>query len=73
MLGGNKTMKIILCPNPFRDKGLKIAKSAENLLHGLGVNTVYCLPFPVERDSLGDIDQTFSSRKCEPNCPMRTF
>ena len=25
-------MKIILCPNPFRDKGLKAAKSAERLL-----------------------------------------
>lgn len=41
-------MKIILCPNPYRDKGLKVAKAAEKLLREAGTETVYCFPFQVE-------------------------
>ena len=49
-------MKIILCPNPFRDKGLKAAKSAERLLSTAGVQTEYCFPFPVDKSVLADVD-----------------
>lgn len=45
-------MKIILCPNPFRDKGLKAAKNAARLLTAAGVETVFCYPFPVEKINL---------------------
>jgi len=38
-------MKIILCSNPFRDKGLKAALAAQAILSGSGVETVMCLPF----------------------------
>ena len=49
-------MKIILCPNPFRDKGLKAAKSTERLLSAAGVQTEYCFPFPVDKSVLADVD-----------------
>ena len=53
-------MKIILCPNPFRDKGLKAAKSTERLLGTAGVKTEYCFPFPVDKSALTDLDPPFS-------------
>lgn len=41
-------MKIVLCPNPYRDKGLRAAQSAAKILKAVGVETSMCLPFPVE-------------------------
>ena len=55
-------MKIILCPNPFRDKGLKAAQSAGQILNDAGAETELCFPFPVEKTSLGDLD---------PNIPIK--
>ena len=40
--------RVILCPNPYRDKGLAAAKEAEAILRGTGLETVYCLPFKPE-------------------------
>ena len=40
--------RVILCPNPYRDKGLAAAKAAEEILRSAGLNTVYCLPFKPE-------------------------
>ena len=37
--------KIILCPNPYRDKGLEATRQARELLRDTGVETVVCLPF----------------------------
>ena len=37
--------KIILCPNPNRDHGMKTTKAAEKILHDLGFQTVVCSPF----------------------------
>ena len=42
-------MKIILCPNPFRDKGLKAAQNAGKLLSAAGAEVTYCFPFPVDK------------------------
>ena len=39
---------MILCPNPYRDKGLAAAKEAEGILRSVGLETVYCLPFKPE-------------------------
>lgn len=39
--------KIALCPNPFRDRGLKAALQAERILGQAGIETAVCLPFPV--------------------------
>ena len=41
-------MKVVLSPNPYRDRGLKAAQSADRILKNVGVETVFCLPFPVE-------------------------
>ena len=42
-------MKIVLSPNPYRDKGLKVAQSAEQLLRQAGAETCMCFPFELER------------------------
>jgi NAD+ kinase len=41
-------MKIVLSPNPFRDKGLKAALAAQDILREAGVDTAICLPFSVD-------------------------
>ncbi len=45
-------MKAVLCPNPYRDRGMKTAQSAERILRGAGIKTVMCLPFQVEGGSV---------------------
>ena len=40
--------KVILCPNPYRDKGLEAAKEAAEILASVGLRTVACLPFRLE-------------------------
>ena len=45
-------MKVVLSPNPYRDRGLKAAQAAEKILRNVGVETVMCLPFQVEGNSL---------------------
>ena len=44
--------KVILCPNPYRDSELKVAKDAKAILESIGFETVVCLPF--HRDGYGD-------------------
>ena len=43
-------MKIVLSPNPYRDKGLKTAQNAERVLRQAGVETCMCFPFELERE-----------------------
>ena len=40
--------RVILCPNPYRDKGLMAAKEADQILRSVGIETVFCLPFKPE-------------------------
>ena len=44
--------KVILCPNPYRDNDLRVAKKSREILEGLGFNTVVCLPF--QREGYGE-------------------
>ncbi|MBQ2782387.1 MAG: NAD(+)/NADH kinase [Oscillospiraceae bacterium] len=44
--------KVILCPNPYRDSELKVAKQSREILESIGSETVVCLPF--HRDGYGD-------------------
>ena len=37
--------KVILCPNPYRDSDLSVAKHAREILESIGFETVVCLPF----------------------------
>ncbi len=45
-------MKVVLSPNPFRDKGLKVAQSAQRILQRSGAQCCMCLPFELERESV---------------------
>ena len=40
--------RVILCPNPYRDKGLAAAKEADAILRRMGMETVFCPPFRPE-------------------------
>ena len=40
--------KIVLCPNPYRDKDLSAAREAAEILRSVGQRTVFCLPFRPE-------------------------
>lgn len=44
-------MKVVLSPNPYRDKGLRAVQTADRILRGVGVETCMCLPFPLEKGS----------------------
>lgn len=44
-------MKIVLSPNPYRDKGLKTAQIAGRILREAGAETCMCFPFDLERGS----------------------
>lgn len=44
-------MRVVLSPNPYRDKGLRAAQAAQKILGGNGVETVICLPFELEANS----------------------
>lgn len=41
--------KVILTPNPYRDKGFHIVRSAQQILRDAGIETRVCLPFEVDR------------------------
>lgn len=42
-------MKIVLSPNPYRDKGLRAVQTAQKVLQKAGAETCICLPFEMER------------------------
>ncbi len=48
-------MKIVLSPNPFRDKGLKAALAAQEILRESNVETALCLPFNIDGDRPSDM------------------
>lgn len=43
-------MKIVLTPNPYRDKQFKVVQQAAEILRSCGVDVSICLPFEVDRD-----------------------
>ena len=47
--------RVILCPNPYRDSELTVAKRSKEILEAIGFETVVCLPFSREGydDQLG--------------------
>lgn len=38
-------MKVILSPNPYRDKGMSAVRTAERILKDSGIDSAICLPF----------------------------
>lgn len=47
-----KGKRIILCPNPNRDRGMEATKAAESILRSMGFETVVCSPFREQKDEL---------------------
>lgn len=45
-------MKVVLSPNPYRDKGLKAVQTAQRVLNQAGAETCLALPFELERGSV---------------------
>ena len=41
--------RVILTPNPYRDKGFRTVLAAQKILNDAGVDTRICLPFDVDR------------------------
>ena len=41
--------RIILCPNPNRDPGMKATRAAEKILKEMGFSTVVCSPSGTRR------------------------
>ena len=49
--------KIILCPNPSRDRGMTTAKATEKILQEMGFRTVVCSPFKDQKEgAFADFD-----------------
>ena len=48
-------MKVVLSPNPYRDRGLKAALRARDILRAAGAETALCLPFALEQGSHVDL------------------
>jgi len=44
-------MKIVLSPNPYRDRGLRSAQAAQRILENAGAQAVICLPFELDQGS----------------------
>ena len=40
--------KIILCPNPYRDRDMRVAARSKAILDECGFSTIVCLPFQKE-------------------------
>ena len=43
-------MKVVMTPNPYRDRNFKYVSQAEQILHDAGVETRLCLPFGVDKN-----------------------
>ena len=53
--------KIILCPNPNRDRGMETTRRADAILRQMGFQTVVCPPFKDQKDgAYGD----YKTRPC---------
>jgi len=58
-------MRVILSPNPYRDRGLKAAQSAQKILEGSGVEVSICLPFELDENSRLDMPEHVQLSKLE--------
>lgn len=60
-------MKAVLSPNPYRDRGLKTALRAQEILKAGGVQTAICLPFALDAGSHLELPKhvTFKNMQAE--------
>ncbi len=62
-------MRIVLSPNPYRDRGLKAAQSARKILNNIGVDTTICLPFDLDSNSKIELPKHLTYEKMEQALP----
>lgn len=62
-------MRIVLSPNPYRDRGLKAAQSARKILHNVGVETAICLPFDLDGGGKVDLPRHLTYEKMDQVLP----
>lgn len=62
-------MRIVLSPNPYRDRGLKAAQSARKILNNVGVETSICLPFDLDGNSKLELPKHLTYDKMEQALP----
>lgn len=66
--------KIILCPNPSRDRGMVSTRAAEQILREMGFQTVVCSPFKDQKDgAFGDYDVKVLSQELRTADLLITF
>ncbi len=62
-------MRIVLSPNPYRDRGLRAAQSARKILKNTGVDTTICLPFDLDGGSRVELPRHLEYEKIEDALP----
>lgn len=62
-------MRIVLSPNPYRDRGLKAAQSAQKILKQVGIETSVCLPFELDSGSKIELPSHIQYEKMEDALP----
>jgi NAD+ kinase len=62
-------MRIVLSPNPYRDRGLKAAQSARNILNHVGIETSICLPFDLDAGSKIELPRHLTYEKMDQVLP----
>lgn len=62
-------MRIILSPNPYRDKNLNTLRQANQILHEIGAETVVCLPFSLSSGSKMDFPGDIAFSNFEEELP----
>lgn len=62
-------MRIVLSPNPYRDRGLKAAQSAQKILNKAGVETTICIPFDLDGNNKLELPRHLTYEKMEDALP----
>ena len=62
-------MRIVLSPNPYRDRGLKAAQAARKILNQAGVETSICLPFDLDGGSKVELPRHLTYEKMDQVLP----
>lgn len=58
-------MKVVLSPNPYRDRGLRAAFKAKTILEKGGIQTAMCLPFVLDSGSKVELPKNVTFRNMQ--------
>ena len=66
-------MKVVLSPNPYRDRGLKTALRAREVLARCGIETALCLPFSLDQGARMDLPKGQDYRNMQEELKTADF